>query len=116
MMKANELTIYSKDSITFASPQGSMAGWKWDGEKLIHSTGKVWRFSFLITEEIRAAVGEARSAEYEILTGGEVFAKYGPDAGFEYIGLHRDGVNGVYRKEISSAYFPTVYFGKEDLA
>lgn len=113
---ANTLTITSANRITLDQPNGSMAGWSWDGERLTHTTGHMLRFTAEKSAEIATAVREARPSEYETLTGAQVAelpaAERAQFAGNGY--LMHDAIV-MYERQTVAAVRPEVTFGRADV-
>jgi hypothetical protein len=112
-MKPNKLQIAGKDNITLKTPKGTMAGFRWDGAKLIHTAaGKTMSFARAISEEIEAAVQAARAAKIERKYGYEI--KDGDREGWIYSHTANDA-HGVYTRVIQAPIIVTVCFAREDL-
>ena len=111
-MKANELKITGNE-IILSTPKGSMAGFRWDGQKLIHSTGKAMRFNAEISDSIGQAVKDSHHAKYETKYGYEF--KDGDREGWEFSHVENDA-HGVYSRCTRTRISKSVFFAKEDLA
>lgn len=111
MTKANILEI--GNDITLRTPKGHMAGFRWDGEKLIHSTGKTMRFVDSVAQEISQAVASFRPAEREQKYGYEINGEHKGE--WEFIGVVGDA-HGLYSRLVNPGTgIIKVAFAKEDL-
>lgn len=112
-MKQNTLQITGKDTIVLATPKGSMAGFRWDGEKLIHSTGKTMKFNADVSQQIEDATINSHLPLIEKKYGYEI--KDGDREGWKFVGVENDA-HGIYIRQIEEQKTIVVNFSKEDLA
>lgn len=110
----NTMTITDARSITLRLGTSTMAGWRWDGAALVHSTRQYLRFTGEKSAEIAAAVAAARPMAFERKSGGEVAALPESErADWEFDGVSGD-VLGWYVKETRGVQ-REVAFGKADV-
>lgn len=113
---ANTLTVTSANRITLDQPNGSMAGWSWDGERLTHTTGHMLRFTAEKSAEIAAAVREARPSEWEFATGSQVGQRPAAEhAQWTGTGEVINDAFMLYERQIAAAVLPQVTFGRADV-
>ena len=112
MTKANTLKIRGANIITLETPRGTMAGFRWTGTGLKHSTGKSMHFSPEITQAITQAVNAYTPDTVETAHGYEI--KDGNRDGWEFVRTVNDA-HGLYTRTTKGTGALEVRFAKEDV-
>ena len=112
MTKANTLKIRGANSITLETPKGTMAGFRWTGTELKHSTGKSLKLNAEITQAISEAVSAYTPDTVEIAHGYEI--KDGNREGWEFGRVINDA-HGLYIRTTKGTGALEIRFAKEDV-
>ena len=112
MTKANTLKIRGANSITLETPKGTMAGFRWTGTELKHSTSKSMHFSPETTQAISEAVNAYTPDTVETAHGYEI--KDGNREGWEFGRVINDA-HGLYTRTTKGTGALEVRFAKEDV-
>ncbi len=109
-MTTNELTITSATDITLRTPKGTLAGFRWDGAKLVHRNGKTtMAFTAAKSAEIVAAISSTTATVVERKTGAQIASGTDKD-GWRWVA----GTDGVYER-VTAGKAATVEFAKADM-
>jgi hypothetical protein len=111
--KINELRISGADDVTLITPKGVMAGFSWDGARLVHPSGKSLMFCASVSSEIDAAAKESHSSLYETKMGYEI--KDGDREGWKLMDIVGDA-HGRYSRAVRAEKTVSVFFARDDLA
>ena len=114
MKKANVLKIRGANSITLETPKGTMAGFRWTGTELKHSTSKSksMHFSPGTTNAITEAVNAYTPDTVETAHGYEI--KGDNREGWEFGRVINDA-HGLYSRTTKGTGTIEVRFAREDL-